>query len=147
MILRRDEFVGVCKKMPHLTFTNGCFELLHYGHMRMLTDACNFATDGKLFVGINDDSSFRLLKGRQPVVTAHERAALVDALQSVWAVCLFHEESVWNLTQEIKPDILVKGGDYTESTVVGREFAKEVRIVELQEGFSTTKLMTRIREL
>jgi rfaE bifunctional protein nucleotidyltransferase chain/domain len=133
-----------------LVFTNGCFELLHAGHVGYL-DAARRLGD-KLVVGVNTDASARTLgKGLgRPVVSEQERALVVAGLESVDAVCLFDEETPARLIEELSPDVLVKGADYELAGVVGRETVEaaggRVELIPLVEGRSTTALWQRIRE-
>jgi D-beta-D-heptose 7-phosphate kinase/D-beta-D-heptose 1-phosphate adenosyltransferase len=132
-----------------IVFTNGCYDLLHSGHLMLLRKA---AEEGDvLVVGINSDASVGRLKGPgRPVVRERDRAELVRALQGVDAVTLFDEDTPLELIKRIEPDVLVKGGDYTPEQVIGRELVEArggcVRIVPLVPGLSTTELVRRIRD-
>lgn len=133
-----------------VVFTNGCFELLHVGHVMGLAAAR--ALGDVLVVGVNGDASARRLgKGPgRPYVPARERALVVAGLESVDAVCVFEEDTPETLIRELLPSVLVKGGDYGVDAVVGREVVEaaggRVELVPLVEGFSTTELIRRIRE-
>lgn len=132
-----------------LVFTNGCFDVLHRGHVSYLATAR--ALGDALVVGVNTDASVRRLdKGSdRPLVGERDRAFVLAALECVDAVCLFDEDTPRSLISAILPDVLVKGGDYTMDNVVGREevvaAGGEVVLVPLVEGYSTTDLLTRIR--
>jgi len=133
-----------------LVFTNGCFDLLHRGHVGYLTEAR--ALGDELVVGVNTDASFRRLgKGpRRPVVPEQDRAYLLAALDSVDGVCLFDEDTPRALISRLLPDVLVKGGDYRLADVVGRAEVEKaggsVVLIPFVEGYSTTDLIRRIRE-
>ncbi|MGC8762790.1 MAG: D-glycero-beta-D-manno-heptose 1-phosphate adenylyltransferase [Acidobacteriota bacterium] len=130
-----------------LVFTNGCFDLLHAGHVRYLNGARGLG-DG-LLVGLNDDASVRRLKGPgRPVVPEGERAEVLCALQAVDAVVLFSEDTPLRLVEALLPDILVKGADWPLAAVVGRREVEaaggRVLTLPLLEGRSTTGLLERI---
>lgn len=132
-----------------LVFTNGVFDLLHPGHVVLLERAA--AAGASLIVGVNDDASARRLgKGAdRPIVPAVERARMVSAIGCVDCVTLFSEDTPLELIEALRPDILVKGGDYTPETVVGSHFVRgrggRVEIVPLVKGFSSTQLVGRVR--
>ena len=131
-----------------IVFTNGCFDVLHSGHISLLTNAKN---DGELLiVGLNSDSSVRRLKGKtRPVCAELERATVLAALEAVDAVVIFDEDTPLALIQKLKPDVLVKGGDYTESTVVGADYVKsyggKIALAPLLPGKSTTSIFKKIK--
>ena len=130
-----------------VVFTNGCFDLLHVGHITLLEDCHRFGS--KLVLGLNSDSSVAGLKGpSRPIVGENERARVMAALASVDAVVLFEEETPLELIKALKPDVLVKGGDYSIETVVGHEVVLErggrVEIVPTVEGFSTTNIVKKL---
>lgn len=126
-----------------VVFTNGCFDILHAGHAALLEEAS--AMGSKLVVGLNSDASVKRLKGEsRPVNGCTERAALLAAMESVDMVVVFDEDTPAELLSELRPDIIVKGGDYRPDEVIGAEYAGEVRIVPLLEGFSTTNIISEI---
>jgi len=130
-----------------IVFTNGCFDLLHVGHITLLEDCRRFGT--KLVLGLNADSSVCRLKGpTRPIVGENERARVMAALAAVDAVVLFEEDTPLELIRELKPNVLVKGGDYTIETVVGHEdvhaYGGRVEIVPTVEGFSTTNIVKKL---
>ena len=130
-------------------FTNGCFDLIHPGHTELLRRARSFGD--YLLVGLNSDRSVRALKGpNRPVQGELARAQVVAALASVDYVVLFDEDTPLRLIQELVPDVLVKGGDYTPATVVGREVVERaggrVQVVPLIPGFSSSQITERIRQ-
>ncbi len=130
-------------------FTNGCFDILHPGHVRLLTAAR--AGCDRLIVGLNSDASVRRLKGEgRPVQSEHARAEVLAALEAVDLVVLFEEDTPIQLITQIRPSVLVKGADYTREQVVGHEvveaYGGEVRLVDILPGFSTTSLVDRARK-
>jgi D-beta-D-heptose 7-phosphate kinase / D-beta-D-heptose 1-phosphate adenosyltransferase len=129
-------------------FTNGCFDILHPGHVKVLT-AARGACD-RLIVGLNSDASVKRLKGEgRPVQDEHARAEVLAALEAVDLVVLFEEDTPIKLITQISPSVLVKGGDYTRDQVVGHEVVEagggEVLLVAVLPGFSTTSLVDRAR--
>ncbi|MEG0798417.1 MAG: D-glycero-beta-D-manno-heptose-7-phosphate kinase [Acidaminococcaceae bacterium] len=148
--LQREEIAALARTWhaagEKIVFTNGCFDLLHVGHVTYLEKAANLGKH--LIVGLNTDSSVRRLKGEtRPLVHEMDRARVLAALACVDAVVLFDEETPAELIKQIKPDILVKGGDYRPETVVGRENAGEVRIIDFEAGYSTTGIVEQIARL
>ncbi len=132
-----------------LVFTNGCFDILHRGHVEYLHQAS--ALGDRLVVGVNSDASVERLKGPgRPVVPQEDRALVLAALESVAAVTLFHEDTPLELLAALLPDVLVKGGDYSAQEVVGREEVEaqggRVEIIPFILGRSTTELINRIQE-
>jgi D-beta-D-heptose 7-phosphate kinase/D-beta-D-heptose 1-phosphate adenosyltransferase len=132
-----------------LVFTNGCFDLLHPGHVEYLHRARSLGD--ALVVGLNSDDSVRRLKGAgRPLVGERDRAGVLAGLASVDAVTLFAEDTPRELVAELLPDVLVKGGDYAPAQVVGAKEVEEaggrVVIVPFVEGYSTTSLVDRIRK-
>ena len=133
-----------------IAFTNGCFDILHIGHIASLSEAA--AEADILIVGLNSDASTARLKGpERPVNNEQSRALLMASLQLADAVVLFEEDTPFNLIKAILPDVLVKGGDYTVETIVG---AKEVianggRVVinPTVQGYSTTGIIEKIQKL
>ncbi len=130
-----------------IVFTNGCFDLLHVGHITLLEDCRRFGS--KLVLGLNADASVCRLKGpTRPIVAERERARVMAALAAVDAVVLFEDDTPLELIRALKPDVLVKGGDYTIDTVVGHEdviaSGGRVEIVPTVEGFSTTNIVKKL---
>lgn len=129
-----------------IVFTNGCFDLLHVGHVTYLEKARQLGRH--LIVGLNTDASVRRLKGEtRPLVHELDRARVLSALACVDAVVLFDEDTPAELISRIRPDILVKGGDYKPEEVAGREHAGEVRIIDFEEGYSTTGVVEKIAKM
>src|SRR5512143_2453756 len=132
------------KQGLRIGFTNGCFDILHPGHVKVLT-AARGACD-RLVVGLNSDASVRRLKGAdRPVQDERARAEVLAALEAVDLVAIFEEDTPIGLISRIRPSVLVKGGDYTREQVVGHEVVEEaggvVVLVDILQGFSTTALV------
>lgn len=127
-----------------VVFTNGCFDILHVGHVKYLQIAKSFGD--VLIVGLNSDESVSRLKGpTRPVNIAEDRAYLLAALEAVDFVVPFEEDTPYELIKMVRPDVLVKGGDYEGKEVVGTEFASELRLVEFVDGKSTTRTIEKIQ--
>ena len=127
-----------------IVFTNGCFDILHRGHAAYLREAKKLGD--KLVVGLNSDASVRQLKGEaRPINTEDDRAYLLESLACVDYVIIFTEDTPYELLSHVHPDVLVKGGDYQIEEVVGREFAKEVKLIHFLEGYSTTNTIERMQ--
>jgi D-glycero-beta-D-manno-heptose 1-phosphate adenylyltransferase len=136
-------------KGDRIVFTNGCFDILHRGHVEYLHEAA--ALGDRLVIGVNTDASVqRLGKGDgRPYNDQDSRAKVLAALRLVDAVVLFDQDTPLELIQNIGPDVLVKGGDYTEDQIVGAEYVRanggEVRSLKLVDGYSTTATVEKIR--
>ena len=133
-----------------VSFTNGCFDILHKGHIASLSQAA--AEASVLIVGVNSDASTKKLKGEgRPVNDQESRALLLASLLIVDAVVIFDEETPLELIKAIKPDVLVKGGDYTIDQIVGAKevqaYGGKVVINPIVEGYSTTGLIAKIQKL
>ncbi|OFV91332.1 MAG: hypothetical protein A3H28_13585 [Acidobacteria bacterium RIFCSPLOWO2_02_FULL_61_28] len=148
----RDEIGALAEALRRekkkIVFTNGCFDLLHVGHMYLLREAKKLGD--VLIVGLNSDASVRRLKGdERPIVSQEDRADAIAALECVDYLVVFDEPDPMDLLQSIRPDVLVKGNDYGEAEVVGAEFLKGyggvVRLVPVRQGISTTRLLEKIR--
>ena len=128
-----------------VVFTNGCFDILHAGHVSVLE--FSRSKGDALVVGLNSDASVKRLKGpSRPVNTQADRALVLAALQAVDVVCVFEEDTPYELIKLVQPDVLVKGGDYKPSEIVGREFAKKVVRFALLKGRSTTNIIKKVRK-
>ena len=131
-----------------VVFTNGCFDLLHPGHVRSLEKARSLGD--VLIVGINSDESVRALKGEgRPVIPAQERAEILANLECVDAVLIFDELTPQKVVAALVPDVLVKGGDWPGNQIVGREEVEaaggKVVLVDVVPGYSTTEILKKIR--
>jgi len=145
-----DAHIGEWRRQGlRIGFTNGCFDILHPGHVRVLT-AARRGCD-RLVVGLNSDASVRRLKGEdRPVQDERARAEVLAALEAVDLVVIFEEDTPIRLIERVRPSVLVKGGEYTREQVVGHEFVEahggEVMLVDIFDGHSTTSLVKRARE-
>ena len=129
-----------------VVFTNGCFDILHRGHITYLQEAAQLGD--RLIIGLNSNDSVRRLKGEtRPLVDEEDRAYLLSALGCVDGVVLFDEDTPSQLLEIIRPNILVKGGDYKVDDVVGREFVDSVQILSFKDGYSTTNVVKKIANL
>jgi len=128
-----------------IVFTNGCFDILHIGHVKYLQEAKRLGDI--LVVGINSDSSVRKLKGSpRPFNSEEDRSSIIASLESVDYVVIFDEETPEKLIKFLLPDTLVKGGDYQNQTIAGQEFVNEVKLINFVEGKSTTSVIEKIKE-
>lgn len=137
-----DQVRGVNK----IVFTNGCFDILHAGHVQYLAGARSLGD--RLFVGLNSDVSVRQLKGiNRPVQKQEDRALILASLEAVDFVCIFDEETPLNLIQVVKPQVLVKGGDYDRKSIVGADFVESyggrVATLDFLPGRSTTAILEK----
>lgn len=131
-----------------VVFTNGCFDILHLGHLDYLSKAKDLGS--KLVIGVNSSSSVQKLKGpSRPVNSTQSRSILLAGFECVDLVVVFTEETPLNLIQELKPNILVKGGDYTLATIVGatevKQYGGSVKIIPFLPGYSTSNIVTKIQ--
>jgi D-sedoheptulose 7-phosphate isomerase len=134
--------------MEKIVFTNGCFDIIHPGHIDLLERARALGT--RLIVGINSDKSVRAIKGaNRPFINETDRAAILQGLKSVDEVRIFDETTPAGLIEEIKPDVLVKGGDWSENEIIGADFVRknggEVFSLPLKEGFSSSQIVEKIK--
>ena len=148
-IKTQDEITVLSSELKYkgkkIVFTNGCFDLLHAGHVRYLETAKSFGDI--LILGLNSDNSVRELKGPgRPINTQIDRAYILAALEAVDFVVIFEEDTPYNLINSIKPDTLVKGGDYKNKDVVGQNIVNELRLVEFVDGKSTTQTISKIQK-
>lgn len=132
-----------------VVFTNGCFDILHVGHIRYLKEAK--ALGDLLVVGLNSDKSVKRLKGEsRPIMSEAERKEMLLALESVDFVLLFSEDSPLSLIQQVKPDVLVKGGDWQIDQIVGagvvQAYGGEVKSLSFVDGKSTTNIIEKIKQ-
>lgn len=153
MILSRSKLAALCNQLrqqsQRIVFTNGCFDILHAGHVTYLQKARELGD--VLVVGVNSDDSVRRLKGAsRPVNNEDDRALVIDALRCVDYVCLFPEDTPLELITALLPNVLVKGGDYTPETIVGADVVRshggKVEVIPLVDGKSTTNIIRKIHE-
>jgi len=131
-----------------IVFTNGCFDIIHSGHTKYLSEAKKLGD--VLIIGLNSDDSVRKLKGEnRPINSQEDRATVLSALKPVDYVVIFSEETPINLIKAVVPNVLVKGGDYTKDGIVGADFVEEnggeVAIIQFVEGKSTTNIINRMK--
>jgi len=154
MLIDRNDVETFCDELRSrgnkIVFTNGCFDILHAGHVRYLTAAKNFGD--VLIVGLNSDESVRRLKGNsRPINSQLDRAEVLSGLKAVDHVIIFGEQTAEALIAEVKPNVYVKGGDYTLDTLpeakIVQQFGGRVEFINLVAGRSTTNIVEKILEL
>ena len=146
-IKSKEELVALLENLKDkkIVFTNGCFDIVHFGHLSYLEKAKKLGDI--LIIGLNSNASVKRLKGEsRPINGAYERACMLGAFYFVDFVCIFEEDTPLELIKTLKPDVLVKGADYEGKEVVGSELVKEVRLLEFQQGFSTTSIIERMQK-
>ena len=131
-----------------IVFTNGCFDLIHLGHLEILARSADLGD--KLIVGINSDVSIKKIKGNsRPIIEEDSRAKQLAAIEFIDAVILFNEDTPYNLINILKPDVLTKGGDYKKNDIVGNQLINkeqgDVVIIPLTQGYSTTSILEKIK--
>jgi D-beta-D-heptose 7-phosphate kinase/D-beta-D-heptose 1-phosphate adenosyltransferase len=127
-----------------IVFTNGCFDIIHKGHIKYLQQAKS--KGDILILGLNSDSSVKRLKGpERPIKNEDERALILSAMEVIDYVVIFDTDTPYEIIKKIKPDVLAKGGDYLVENVVGREFAKETILIPFVEGYSTTSTISKLK--
>ena len=144
-----DEISSIINELKNkdrkIIFTNGCFDILHIGHIKYLEKAKSFGDI--LILGLNSDDSIRRLKGKnRPINTQNDRAYILASLEVIDYLVIFDEDTPFELINLIKPDVLVKGGDYEGKEVIGQDIAKELKLVKFIDGKSTTKTIERIQK-
>jgi D-glycero-beta-D-manno-heptose 1-phosphate adenylyltransferase len=148
-----DELVKIRKEFKtngkKVVFTNGCFDILHKGHVDYLNESKKLGDI--LVIGVNSDASVRRIKGeKRPIVPEHERAFIISNLNAVDYVCLFDESTPFELISQVIPDILVKGADWSIDNVVGKDVVEKnggkVLTIELTPGRSTTNIINKVLE-
>lgn len=142
-----SEIIRISKELKSnnnkIIFTNGCFDLIHFGHVKYLEDAKKYGD--ALIVGLNSDSSVKKLKGdNRPINNQSDRALILAALEVVDYVVIFDDDTPHDLIKKIKPDVLVKGGDYKGKKVSGSNFSKQLKLIDFIEGRSTSRLIEKI---
>ena len=142
----RKDLLKVCGRLKRegkrIVFTNGCFDILHKGHVRYLKRARKLGD--VLIVGLNSDKSVARLKPGRPVNSERDRAEILEALCMVDYVTIFDEETPYRLIKSLRPDVLVKGGDWSEDEIVGSDIAKETYSLPYVKGMSTTGIINKI---
>ena len=143
----KDECSRIKASGKRIVFTNGCFDILHPGHVRYLSEAK--ALGDFLVVAVNSDRSVRIIKGpKRPILEQQARAELIAALEAVDLVLIFDEENPLRVIQNLLPDILVKGGDWAESEIIGADVVRggggQIKRIPFVTGFATTDIIDRI---
>lgn len=138
------------KQNKKVVFTNGVFDILHRGHVEYLDKARTYGD--VLILGLNTDSSARIIKGEgRPLVKQEDRAIAIAGLWCVDFICFFEEKTPLKIIQQLQPDVLIKGGDYGLNDIVGKDFVEntggKVFTIPLTPGFSTTKLIEKVKKL
>lgn len=136
-------------KNKKIVFTNGCFDILHLGHINYLSKAKDFGD--VLVIGLNtDDSVSRIKDEHRPVINENARAMILASLHFVDAIVLFDEDTPCNLIKQVQPDVLVKGSDYKTGDIVGADIVKanggEIITIEFLDGYSTTSIINKLKE-
>lgn len=128
-----------------IVFTNGCFDIIHIGHIKYLREAK--ALGDILIIGLNSDTSISRIKPKRPINSQNHRTEVLSSLEMVDYVTLFDEDSPYKLIKFLQPDILVKGGDWKKEDIVGFDIAKETYSLPYFEGISTTEIIEKIKKL
>ncbi|EAH8152557.1 TPA: D-glycero-beta-D-manno-heptose-7-phosphate kinase [Campylobacter lari] len=141
-IKSKEELVKLIQNQK-IVFTNGCFDIMHYGHIKYLEKAKKLGDI--LVVGLNSDESVKRLKGNsRPINLEFQRACMLASMYFVDYVVIFNEDTPYELIEFLKPDVLVKGADYKDKEVVGSNLVKKVELIDFEDGFSTTNIINRI---
>jgi D-beta-D-heptose 7-phosphate kinase/D-beta-D-heptose 1-phosphate adenosyltransferase len=142
----KKTMIKLCEKLKadgkRIVFTNGCFDLLHAGHVRYLKQAKRFGDI--LIVGLNSDRSVSILKKGRPINPEKRRAEVLSALYMIDYITIFDEKTPYNLIKALKPDMLVKGGDWKKEDIIGSDIAKETYILPYLKEISTTGIIAKI---
>lgn len=145
-VLSWEELKNICDQLRNeakrIVFTNGCFDILHIGHVRYLREATKLGDI--LIVGINSDDSVRRLKKGRPIVPAEQRAEVLSSLEMVDYVTIFENDTPYELINFLMPHVLVKGGDWKREDIVGADLVKETHSLPFVEGVSTSAIIRRI---
>ncbi len=146
-IIKRTEIKEVVSRLKSegkkIVFTNGCFDLLHVGHVRYLNEAKGLGD--VLVLGLNSDASVSAIKPGRPVVPEEQRAEVLSALSMIDYIVLFEEDTPYELIKDVRPDVLVKGADWEKEDIVGNDIAKEVHTIRFVDGVSTTEIIRKIK--
>lgn len=149
MLYKINDFLSIRSELSNLVFTNGCFDIIHRGHIEYLNQAKSLGNF--LVVGLNSDSSTKKLKGEnRPVNNEIDRAFVLSNLKCVDAVIIFNEDTPYNLIKLIKPDFLTKGGDWKEDQIIGSDIVKEYggKTISLNfvNSYSTSNIIEKIKK-
>ncbi len=141
----KDIFSGLKSTGKKIVFTNGCFDIIHVGHVRYLAEARSLGDI--LVIGLNSDESVSEIKPGRPITPEDQRAEVLSALESVDYVVLFNEETPYELIKAVRPDVLVKGADWKKEDIVGNDIVQKVRTIPFVEGISTSEIIKKIKNL
>jgi rfaE bifunctional protein nucleotidyltransferase chain/domain len=148
-ILSWNELKKVIDKLKSdgkkIVFTNGCFDIIHIGHIRYLKDAKVFGD--VLVVGLNSDKSVSKIKPARPINSQNQRAEVLSSLEMVDYVTIFEEKTPYELIKLVEPDVLVKGGDWKKEEIIGSDIAKETLSLPYIKGISTSEIIEKIKRL
>ncbi len=140
-----DIISGLKGNGKKVVFTNGCFDLLHVGHVRYLSEARKLGDI--LVLGLNADESVSRIKPGRPVVSESDRAEVLSALSMIDYIVIFNEDTPYELIRAVRPDVLVKGADWEKEEIVGNDLVEEVCTIEFVEGISTSEIIRRIQNI
>lgn len=126
-----------------IVFTNGCFDIVHIGHLRYLAGARKMGD--VLIVGLNSDKSVSRIKPGRPVIPEKQRAEVLSALYMIDFITIFNEDTPYKLINEIRPDILVKGADWKKGNIIGSDIIKDIRTIPFVKGISTSNIINKIK--
>lgn len=141
----KDEITQLKVARKKIVFTNGCFDIIHIGHIRYLREAKNLGD--VLIIGLNSDSSVNRIKPGRPINPESNRAEVLASLEMVDYVTIFNENTPYELIEHLKPDVLVKGGDWKKEDIVGSNIVPEVHSLPYIKGISTTGIVEKIKKL
>jgi D-beta-D-heptose 7-phosphate kinase/D-beta-D-heptose 1-phosphate adenosyltransferase len=128
---------------PNIIFTNGCFDIFHYAHLRLL-NYCK-TLNGVLVLGLNSDISIKKIKGiNRPINNLNERIELLKNLNIIDYIIIFDKETPYDILKNLKPNVIVKGGDYNIDNIIGKEFCNEIKLFNYINNISTTKIINKI---
>ncbi len=141
--LLKKKLIALRRAGKIIAFTNGCFDLMHLGHIKYLQAAKK--NNRVLIVGLNSDQSIIRIKGpSRPICSQKSRSLVLAALEVVDFVVIFDEETPYNLIKTLKPDVLIKGADWKGKEIIGSDVVKKVELIKYVKGFSTTNIINRI---
>ena len=147
MLLSKSNLENICNEIrdsKRIVFTNGCFDLIHAGHCQYLNEAKKHGDI--LILGLNSDDSVKRLKGEdRPLNGEVDRAMVLSNLKPIDYVCIFEEDTPYNLIKALRPHVLVKGGDYIEEDIIGNDIAEKTIVLSFLEGRSTTRIIEKMK--
>jgi D-beta-D-heptose 7-phosphate kinase/D-beta-D-heptose 1-phosphate adenosyltransferase len=148
-ILDKTKLKNIIKELKKqdkkIVFTNGCFDIIHIGHVRYLEEAKKLGDI--LIIGLNSDKSVSKIKSGRPIIPEEQRAEVLSALYMIDYMTLFDEDTPYQLIKDLQPDILVKGADWGKNDIVGNDIVKEVHTIPFVEGISTSEIIERAKNL